>query len=58
MIERKRKRTNSAQKMDQEKQDEQVFHVYIFLYVKNLYYPSNKVHCDNCEKDITKHSRI
>lgn len=24
----------------------------------NLYYPSNKVHCDNCEKDITKHTKL
>ncbi|CAD8067888.1 unnamed protein product [Paramecium primaurelia] len=24
----------------------------------NLYFPYNKVHCDNCEKDITKQARI
>jgi len=24
----------------------------------NLYYPSYKVHCDRCEKDITKHTKI
>ncbi len=28
------------------------------FYFKNLYMPSNKVHCGNCEKDITKHARV
>lgn len=24
----------------------------------NIYQPSSKVHCDFCEKDITKHAKI
>jgi transcriptional adapter 2-alpha len=47
---RKRRRTNSNQKMEQEKGEESVFH--------NLYYPSNRVHCDSCEKEITKQARV
>jgi transcriptional adapter 2-alpha len=36
-----------------------VFHVRNhYPILKNLYYPSNRVHCDNCEKDITKHVRV
>lgn len=27
-------------------------------YFYNLQHPSNKVHCDSCEKDISKHSKI
>jgi len=25
---------------------------------QNLFYPSNRVHCDACEKDISKHVKI
>ncbi|CAK68971.1 unnamed protein product (macronuclear) [Paramecium tetraurelia] len=48
------------QKQESEKNREEItYHVYIFATeIQNLYFPYNKVHCDNCEKDITRQARI
>ena len=40
----------SAEQMEKFKSQIEIFY--------NLYFPSNKIYCDFCEKDITKMARI
>ena len=50
----------SRQEGDMDEEFNLSAHVYYVLYqpMQNIHHPTNKIQCDSCKKDISKHTKI